>query len=67
MTNFEDKTCKVLGIILFILIITMWIQLSGCCGIPKKELFDDEPMPDYIDSVETSIYAIATIRISNRH
>ena len=67
MTNFEDKSCKALGIILFILIISMWIQLSGCCAIPKKELFDDEPVPDYIDSVETSSYAIATIRISDRH
>ena len=66
MTNFEDKSCKALGIILFILIISTWIRLSGC-GIPKNELFDDEPMPDYIDSVETSIYAIATIRISDRH
>ena len=59
MTNFEDKSCKALGIILFILIISTWIRLSGCCAIPKNELFDDEPMPDYIDSVETSIYAIA--------
>ena len=60
MTNFEDKSCKALGIILFILIITMWIQLSGCCSIPpKNELFDDEPIPNYIDSVETSSYAIA--------
>ena len=66
MTNFEDKSCKALGIILFILIISTWIRLSGC-SIPKKELFDDEPMPDYIDSVETSSYAIATIRISDRH
>ena len=67
MTNFEDKTCKVLGIILFILIISVWIQLSGCSIPPKNELFDGEPIPDYIDSVETSIYAIATIRISDRH
>ena len=66
MTNFENKSCKALGIILFILIISMWIQLSSC-AIPKKELFDDEPMPDYIDSVETSSYAIATIKISDRH
>lgn len=59
MTNFEDKSCKALGIILFILIISTWIRLSGC-SIPKNELFDDEPVPDYyIDSVETSIYAIA--------
>ena len=33
----------------------------------KKELFDDESIPNYIDSVETSSYAIATIRISDRH
>ena len=67
MTNFEDKSCKALGIILFILIITMWIQLSSCSISPKNELFDGEPVPDYIDSVETSSYAIATIRISDRH
>lgn len=67
MTNFEDKSCKALGIILFILIISTWIQLSGC-SIPKNELFDDKLVPDYfIDSVETSIYVIATIRISDRH
>ena len=59
MTNFEDKSCKVLGIILFILIISVWIQLSGCSIPSKNELFDDEPIPDYIDSVETSSYAIA--------
>ena len=60
MTNFEDKSCKALGIILFILIISTWIQLSGCYSIPKNELFDDELVPDYfIDSVETSIYVIA--------
>ena len=59
MTNFEDKSCKALGIILFILIISTWIRLSGC-SIPKNELFDDELVPDYfIDSVETSIYVIA--------
>ena len=60
MTDFEDKSCKALGIILFILIISTWIQLSGCYSIPKNELFDDELVPDYfIDSVETSIYVIA--------
>ena len=67
MTNFENKSCKALGIILFILIISTWIRLSGCSIPSKNELFDDEPIPDYIDSVETSSYAIATIRISDRH
>ena len=51
MTNFEDKCCKVLGIILFLLIICRWLQLSGCCS--KTPAF---PL-DYIDEIDTSNFA----------
>ena len=51
MTNFEDKCCKVLGIILFLLIICRWLQLNECCSkTPALPL-------DYIDEIDTSYFA----------
>ena len=49
MTEFESASCKVLGVILFLLIIIMSLQLMGCT------CYDIPPPPsDYIDEVETS-------------
>ena len=49
MTEFESTSCKVLGVILFLLIIIMSLQLMGCT------CYDIPPPPsDYIDEVETS-------------
>jgi hypothetical protein len=48
MTNFENKACKVLGFILFLLVVTTWLQISGCSRpVPP-------PPSDYIDEVDTS-------------
>jgi hypothetical protein len=47
MTEFESISCKVLGVILFILIVIMSLQLMGCsCPVPP-------PPSDYIDEVKT--------------
>ena len=49
MTEFESASCKVLGVILFLLIIIMSLQLMGCT------CYDIPPPPsDYIDEVDTS-------------
>jgi len=45
MTQFEEKSCKVLGVIVFLLIVMTWLQISGC-SVP--------PPSDYIDEVEIS-------------
>ena len=49
MTRFEEVSCKVLGVILFLLIVIMGLQLTGCtCSeVPP-------PPSDYIDEVDTS-------------
>ena len=47
MTQFEEASCKVLGVILFLLVIVIGIQLIGCsCPVPQ-------PPSDYIDEVKT--------------
>ena len=48
MTKFESTSCKVLGVMLFLLIIIIGLQLTGCsCPVPP-------PPSDYIDEVDTS-------------
>ena len=49
MSNFEEVTCKALGVILFLLVIIIGLQLGGCaCPMP------DTPLEyEYIDEVET--------------
>ena len=53
MTQFEEKSCKVLGVIIFLLVVMTWLQISGCYSSPQPEM-EDEPIPDYIDEVEIS-------------
>ena len=53
MTEFEKKSCKVLGVIIFLLVVMTWLQISGCYSSPQPEM-EDEPIPDYIDEVEIS-------------
>ena len=51
MTKFEEVSCKVLGVILFLLVIVIGLQLTGCsCPAPL-------PPSDYIDEVDMSNYA----------
>ena len=48
MTQFEEVSCKVLGVILFLLVIAIGLQLTGCsCPAPQ-------PPSDYMDEVDTS-------------
>jgi|TARA_Y100000296_G_scaffold14894_1_gene17509 hypothetical protein len=47
MTEFEDKVCKVLGFILFLLIVTTWLQISGCSRPVRPHTG-----PEYIDDVK---------------
>ena len=56
MSRFEESTCKVLGVILFLLIVMTWLQISGCYSSPQSEM-EDESIPDYIDEVEMIEYA----------
>ena len=53
MTQFEKKSCKVLGVIVFLLIVMTWLQISGCYSPPRPEM-EGELIPDYIDDVDTS-------------
>ena len=50
MTNFENKVCKFLGVILFLLVVVTWLQISGCtCSeVPEPPI-----EPEYIDEVNT--------------
>ena len=53
MSKFEETSCKVLGVILFLLVIVIGLQLIGCsCPIPKAPL-----EYEYIDEVETNNFA----------
>ena len=58
ISRFENKCCKVLGVILFILVIFIWIQLSGCCSETPA------PPSDYIDEVDMDNF-VYTILPSN--
>ena len=52
MTRFEETSCKVLGVILFLLIVIMSLQLMGCT------CYDVLPPPsDYIDEVKMENFA----------
>ena len=47
MTQFEEVSVKVLGVILFLLVIIIGTQLVGCsCPAPQ-------PPSDYMDEVKT--------------
>ena len=50
MSRFEEASCKVLGVILFLIICLLVLQLNGCttCTIVPP------PPSDYIDEVNTS-------------
>ena len=51
MSEFENKCCKTLGVILSLLIVSILLQLNGCsCPVPQ-------PPSDYIDEVDMSNYA----------
>ena len=50
MTEFESASCKVLGVILFLLVVIIGTQLMGCtCSeVPPPPI-----EPEYIDEVDT--------------
>ena len=54
MNKFENMCCKVLGVILFLLIVLIWLQLSGCS---RCETQVPPPPSDYIDEVDMSDFA----------
>ena len=51
MSEFENKCCKILGVVLFLLITSMWLQLSGCSSCETQV---PPPPSDYIDEVDMS-------------
>jgi hypothetical protein len=50
MTQFEEISCKVLGVMLFLLIIIIGLQLTGCSCPPP-------PPSDYMDEIEMKNFA----------
>ena len=53
MTQFEEKSCKVLGVILFLILCLLVLQLNGCtCSIPEAPLEHE-----YIDEVKMENFA----------
>ena len=50
MTEFESTSCKVLGVILFLILCLLVLQLNGCTTCVKVP----PPPSDYIDEVDTS-------------
>ncbi len=57
MSEFEEAAVKVLGVILIGLLVIIGLQIVMGCASAKLEIID-EPIPNYIDSVELSTYAI---------
>ena len=53
MSRFEEASCKVLGVILFLIICLLVLQLNGCmCPIPEAPL-----EYEYIDEVKMENFA----------
>ena len=53
MSEFEVKACKVMGVMLFFLVVVIGLQLIGCsCPIPEPPL-----EYEYIDDVSLDNYA----------
>ena len=53
MSRFEEASCKVLGVILFLIICLLVLQLNGCtCSIPEAPLEHE-----YIDEVKMENFA----------
>ena len=50
MSKFEEASCKDLGVILFLILCLLVLQLNGCmCPIPEAPI-----ELEYIDEVDTS-------------
>jgi|TARA_Y100000310_G_scaffold244611_1_gene249408 hypothetical protein len=49
VTQFEEAVCKVLGVILFLLVVIIGIQLMGCTCSEVPPPIE----PEYIDEVDT--------------
>ena len=54
MSEFENKCCKILSVILFLLVVIIGLQLSGCSSCETQV---PPPPSDYIDEVDMSEYA----------
>ena len=54
MSKFENVCCKALSVILFLLIVSIWLQLSGCSSCETQV---PQPPSDYIDEVDMSNFA----------
>ena len=52
MTQFEEKSCKVLGVIIFLLVVMTWLQISGCACPPPPPI-----ELEYIDEVKMENFA----------
>ena len=52
MTQFEEKSCKVLGVILFLIICLLVLQLNGCTCYDVPQ-----PPSDYMDEVKMENFA----------
>ena len=53
MSKFEEASCKVLGVILFLILCILTFQLMGCmCPIPEAPLEHE-----YIDEVKMENFA----------
>ena len=52
MTQFEEKSCKVLGVILFLIICLLVVQLNGCTCYDVPQ-----PPSDYMDEVKMENFA----------
>ena len=50
MSDFESKACKFLGVILFLILWILVLQLNGCTTCTNVP----PPPSDYIDEVDTS-------------
>jgi hypothetical protein len=53
VSKFEEKACKVLGVMLFLLAVIIGLQLIGCsCPIPTPPI-----ELEYIDEIEMKNFA----------
>ena len=58
MNNFENKCCKILGVMLFLLVIFIWLQLIGCCSeipAPPSDYIDEVDMSNFVKNIDNTV------------
>ena len=58
MTEFEKTSCKVLGVMIFLLIVIIGLQLSMCHNkipAPPSDYIDEVDMSNFVKSIDNTV------------